>query len=98
MYDPATGITFDGVSRDGTINRNSGAESTIHGLLSMLALDAAPDVAARARQARSRSSARPGALIEAEATSATGDRRHARPTPGPARARGAAAPTSSAAP
>jgi hypothetical protein len=52
MYDPATGVTDDGVSGDGTINRNSGAESTIHGLLSMLALDAAPDVAAEARLAR----------------------------------------------
>ncbi len=51
MYDPATGRTFDGVARDGTINRNSGAESTIHGLLSMLALDAAPDVAAQAHHA-----------------------------------------------
>lgn len=51
MYDPATGRTYDGVARDGTINRNSGAESTIHGLLSMLALDAHPDVAARARHA-----------------------------------------------
>lgn len=48
VYDPATGITFDGVSGDGVINRNSGAESTIHGQLSMLALDANPDVAARA--------------------------------------------------
>jgi hypothetical protein len=38
-YDPETGVTFDGVSGDGVINRNSGAESTIHGLLSMLALD-----------------------------------------------------------
>ena len=47
-------VTFDGVARDGTINRNSGAESTIHGLLSMLALDAAPDVAARARVAGAR--------------------------------------------
>ena len=26
MYDPATGITFDGLQPDGTINRNSGAE------------------------------------------------------------------------
>jgi hypothetical protein len=52
MYDPATGVTFDGVSGDGVINRNSGAESTIHGLLSMLALDAAPDVAAQARVAQ----------------------------------------------
>jgi hypothetical protein len=52
MYDPATGRTYDGVARDGTINRNSGAESTIHGLLSMLALDAHPGVAAKARHAR----------------------------------------------
>ena len=49
-YDPATGRTIDGIAGDGTVNRNSGAESTIHGLLSMLALDAHPDVAALARQ------------------------------------------------
>lgn len=48
MYDPATGVTFDGLQPDGTVNRNSGAESAIHGLLTMLALDARPDVAARA--------------------------------------------------
>ena len=41
-YDPATGATFDGVEFDGRVNRNSGAESTIHGLLAMLALDAHP--------------------------------------------------------
>ncbi|MFD7154646.1 hypothetical protein ACFV9C_08615 [Kribbella sp. NPDC059898] len=45
MYDAATGRTYDGISGDGAINRNSGAESTIHGQLSMLALDAAPDIA-----------------------------------------------------
>jgi len=44
MYDPATGRTFDGINPDGSVNRNSGAESTIHGLLSMLALDAHPAV------------------------------------------------------
>lgn len=49
MYDPTTGRTFDGISPEGEINRNSGAESTIHGLLSMLALDANPDVAAATR-------------------------------------------------
>ncbi|MBL7262291.1 hypothetical protein [Paractinoplanes lichenicola] len=49
-YDPATGRTVDGIAADGTINRNAGAESTIHGLLSMLALDAHPDVATQARQ------------------------------------------------
>ena len=48
-YDPATGVTFDGVSADGTVNHNSGAESTIHGLLTMEALDANPDVAVVAR-------------------------------------------------
>ena len=45
MYDAATGRTYDGISGDGVINSNSGAESTIHGQLSMLALDAHPDVA-----------------------------------------------------
>ncbi|MEV6413050.1 hypothetical protein [Kribbella sp. NPDC051718] len=49
MYDPATGRTYDGISAEGVVNRNSGAESTIHGLLSMLALDAHPTLAAQAR-------------------------------------------------
>lgn len=49
VYDPATGVTFDGVEADGRVNRNSGAESTIHGLLAMQLLDARPDVAAVAR-------------------------------------------------
>ncbi|SNY49874.1 hypothetical protein SAMN05421748_110156 [Paractinoplanes atraurantiacus] len=49
-YDPATGRTVDGIAGDGTVNRNAGAESTIHGLLSMLALDAHPDVAGLAAQ------------------------------------------------
>lgn len=48
VYDPATGVTFDGVQPDGTVNRNGGAESTIHGVLAMLALDAHPDVRAQA--------------------------------------------------
>jgi hypothetical protein len=50
-YDPATGRTADGVSGDGVVNRNSGAESTIHGLLTMLALDASPSLARAARAA-----------------------------------------------
>ncbi len=48
LYDPATGVTFDGLQPDGSVNRNSGAESTIHGLLTALALDARPEVAAQA--------------------------------------------------
>lgn len=51
MYDPATGVTYDGISGSGEINPNSGAESTIHGLLSMIALDQHPAVAAVARTA-----------------------------------------------
>ncbi|MEU7867190.1 hypothetical protein [Dactylosporangium sp. NPDC049140] len=52
MYDPATGVTFDGIDRPdglGVVHRDSGAESTIHGLLAMLALDADPYAAAIAR-------------------------------------------------
>ncbi|HEV2895367.1 MAG TPA: hypothetical protein VG411_16565, partial [Actinomycetota bacterium] len=66
MYDPATGRTFDGINPDRTVNRNSGAESTIHGLLSMLALDAHPAVAARARVAGRRAQVT-WQLVEAEA-------------------------------
>jgi hypothetical protein len=71
MYDPATGRTFDGISPDRTVNHNSGAESTIHGLLSMLALDARPDVAARARLAGRRAQVT-WQLVEAEAGQLTG--------------------------
>ena len=39
VYDPATGVTVDGIEPDGRLNRNSGAESTIHALLTMIALD-----------------------------------------------------------
>ena len=71
VYDPATGVTFDGVQADGTVNHNSGAESTIHGLLSMLALDANPDVAARA-QATPALGARDGlSVVEAETSTST---------------------------
>ena len=73
MYDPATGRTFDGISSDDppAVNRNSGAESTIHGLLSMLALDAHPRVAARARIA-SRDEQTTWRYVEAEAGSVVG--------------------------
>lgn len=71
VYDPATGVTYDGVQPDGTVNKNSGAESTIHGLLSMIALDANPDVAARARAATSRGVADGLRVVEAEDATAT---------------------------
>ena len=72
-YDPATGVTFDGVQPNGKVNTGSGAESTIHGLLSMLALDAHPAVSALA-QASSHAVSHDGlSVVEAEtATSTTG--------------------------
>ncbi len=36
MYQSDTGVVYDGVNGDGTINRNSGAESTIEGLLALM--------------------------------------------------------------
>jgi hypothetical protein len=51
-YDPSTGVTVDGVQPDGSVNQNSGAESTIHGLLTMLALDAHPVAKRIARSAQ----------------------------------------------
>ncbi len=49
-YDPISGRTVDGINGSGQPNLNGGAESTIHGLLSMLALDAHPAVAQAAQQ------------------------------------------------
>lgn len=72
MYDPATGVTFDGLEADGRVNRNSGAESTIMGLLSMLALDARPDVAAAATGRNDRTEQRSWTLLEAEAGTLSG--------------------------
>ncbi len=71
MYDPATGVTFDGVAADGAINRNSGAESTIHGQLSMLALEAHTDVRERAAGLTSVEAREGLRLVEAEAATST---------------------------
>lgn len=72
MYNPGTGVTFDGLETDGRINPNSGAESTIHGLLSMLSLDAHPRVKAAAYGAV-RTDLESWQLVEAEAGTLTGD-------------------------
>ncbi|HEY8296284.1 MAG TPA: hypothetical protein VIG41_13155, partial [Micrococcaceae bacterium] len=45
-YNPATGTAIDGIETDGRVNPNSGAESTIHTLLTMLTLDANPQLKA----------------------------------------------------
>ena len=71
VYDPATGVTYDGVSGDGTVNRNSGAESTIHGLLTMLALDADPDAGRDRPHSAVDPAPRATSLVEGE----SGDRR-----------------------
>ena len=42
MYDPATGRVMDGIGGPDRVNANSGAESTIEGLLALRTLDGAP--------------------------------------------------------
>ncbi len=42
MYDPETGRCFDGILSESGINRNSGAESTIEALYSILEVEANP--------------------------------------------------------
>ncbi|SMH48860.1 hypothetical protein SAMN06295885_3150 [Rathayibacter oskolensis] len=66
VYDSATGVTFDGVQADGSVNRNSGAESTIHGLLAMIALDERPELAERAQSVATQQSRDGLQLVEAE--------------------------------
>lgn len=79
MYDPTTGVTFDGLEADGRVNRNSGAESTIMGLLSMLALDARPDVAAAATTRNDRVGQLSWTLVEAESGKLNGRARAVTP-------------------
>ncbi len=72
VYDPATGVCVDGIAGDGTVNRNCGAESTIHTELSMLALDAHPAIA-RTATALTRTTATDGLrVVEAESGRLTG--------------------------
>jgi len=42
MYDPATGRCFDGITDSLTVNKNSGAESTIEALLTVLEVERYP--------------------------------------------------------
>jgi hypothetical protein len=72
VYDPATGICVDGIGGDKNVNRNCGAESSIHTELSMLALDAHPAVAAAAT-ALTKTTATEGITVaEAESGTLTG--------------------------
>lgn len=72
MYIPATGVTYDGLQPDGSVNRNSGAESTIHGLLTMIALDARPALAARATSVTDVAERDGLRLVEAETATTDG--------------------------
>ncbi|HET6634920.1 MAG TPA: hypothetical protein VFH77_07810 [Streptomyces sp.] len=80
VYDPATGRTFDGIAGDGTVNRNSGAESTIHGLLTMQALDADARVRRAARVAAV-AGRQTWQVVEAEDAEPAGDARVVTPSP-----------------
>jgi hypothetical protein len=71
-YDPATGTAIDGIERDGRVNTNSGAESTIHALLSMLTLDAHPDLKAAAQGITSTVGTHGLSVVEAESGTITG--------------------------
>jgi hypothetical protein len=42
MYNPHNGIFFDGIESENLVNKNSGAESTIEGLLSLLKISLNP--------------------------------------------------------
>ncbi len=72
VYNPRTGVTDDGIAPDGTVNTGSGAESTIHGLLTMLTLDRDPTAAAVARTATVTARVT-GTLLEAEHGKRTGN-------------------------
>lgn len=72
VYDPKTGVTNDGINADRSVNRNSGAESTIHGFLAALALDEHPAAKAIATQ-QTRVTKRDGLqLVEGESGAASG--------------------------
>lgn len=73
VYHSATGVTNDGVAPDGTVNQGSGAESTIHGLLTMQALDANPDIAAVARNSATVVTRNGQYTVEAESGTLTGN-------------------------
>lgn len=78
-YNPATGTAIDGIETDGRINPNSGAESTIHALLTMLALDADPDLRAKALGISVTEGTHGLSVVEAEAGTITGNGAVVRP-------------------
>lgn len=73
VYDVSSGTTVDGIETDGRLNRNSGAESTIHALLTMIDLDLHPDVAALATSLRGIVRVEGQVWLEAEGSAMAGD-------------------------
>ena len=71
-YNPATGTAIDGIEPDGRVNPNSGAESTIHALLTMLALDADTALKAAALGINRTVSTHGLSVVEAESGTITG--------------------------
>lgn len=55
MYDSATGRCFDGIRSPSEINRNSGAESTIEALMTLVDIEAYPEAASYLKYRRVRS-------------------------------------------
>jgi hypothetical protein len=71
-YNTATGTAIDGIEPDGRVNPNSGAESTIHALLTMLALDADPALRTKALGISHTVSTHGLSVVEAESGAITG--------------------------
>lgn len=65
-YNRATGAAIDGIDPGGQVNTNSGAESTIHTLLTMLTLDANPVLKAKALGINKTTSINGLKVVEAE--------------------------------
>ena len=71
-YNPATGDAIDGIDPGGKVNLNSGAESTIHTLLTMEALDANPALKAEALGINRTVGVNGLSVVEAESGAITG--------------------------
>jgi hypothetical protein len=71
-YNPATGTAIDGIEPDGGVNLNSGAESTIHTLLTMETLDANPVLKAKTLGIDKTVATNGLTVVEAESGTTTG--------------------------
>jgi hypothetical protein len=71
-YNPATGVAIDGIEPSRNVNLNSGAESTIHTLLTMLTLDANPVLKAKALGVNKKVATNGLSVVEAESGTITG--------------------------